>query len=103
MVVLGVGGSCKNIETDKVISILMKSFWLVFRTEILCAIFPILFMEVFLLSIHYIQQTLSYIFHIELVSLKVGSLPEARLVRGPLVRGPLQVVRGPVVHGPPHH
>ena len=27
-------------------------------------------MEVFLLSIHYIQQTLSYIFHIELVSLK---------------------------------
>ena len=50
--------------------ILMKSFWLVFQTEILCAIFPILFMEVFLLSIHYIQQTLSYIFHIELVSLK---------------------------------
>ena len=27
-------------------------------------------MEVFLLSIHFIQQTLSYIFHIELVSLK---------------------------------
>ena len=27
-----------------------------------------------------------------------GSLPEARLVRGPL-----QVVRGPLVHGPPHH
>ena len=27
-------------------------------------------MEVFLLSIHYFQQTLSYIFHIELVPLK---------------------------------
>ena len=60
----------KILKTDGVISILMKSFLQVFRTEILCAIFPILFMEVFLLSIYYIQQTLSYIFHIELVSLK---------------------------------
>ena len=33
-----------------------------------------------------------------LVETGEGSLPEARLVRGPL-----QVVRGPVVHGPPHH